>query len=111
MTITLLVLAGGFLSGFINTLASSGSAVTLPLLIFLGLPANIANGTNRISILAGSIAAIIALHRAKVIDWKNGLRIAVPVSIGVFIGSKRLGSYGFEGCFGRYIFIRRFAED
>jgi uncharacterized membrane protein YfcA len=84
----ILVLVAGLRSGFINTLASSGSAITLPLLIFLGLPANVANGTNRVSILAGSCAAILALQKEKVIDWKKGLLIAIPVSFGVFIGAK-----------------------
>ena len=36
------IVAAGILSGFINTLASSGSAVTLPLMILIGLPANVA---------------------------------------------------------------------
>jgi uncharacterized membrane protein YfcA len=43
-----LYLGASFLSGMLNTLASAGSAVTLPLLIFMGLPANIANSTNRV---------------------------------------------------------------
>jgi uncharacterized protein len=55
-----LYLGAGFCSGFLNTIASAGSAVTLPLLIFLGLPANIANGTNRVQIAIGRIASIVA---------------------------------------------------
>jgi len=58
---TIAVLIAGILSGFINTLASSGSAVTLPLLIFLGLPPAIANGTNRIPIMAG-LAPILEVN-------------------------------------------------
>ncbi len=49
---TLLALVGiGFAAGFINTLAGGGSLIALPFLMFLGLPANIANGTLRIAIL------------------------------------------------------------
>ena len=40
------IVMAGLLSGFINTLASSGSAVTLPLMILIGLLATVANGTN-----------------------------------------------------------------
>ena len=40
----------GFLAGVINTLAGGGSLFTLPALIFLGLPPQVANGTNRIAI-------------------------------------------------------------
>ena len=73
------IVGAGALSGFINTLASSGSAVTLPLMILLGLPANVANGINRLPILAGAIAAILTFHRAGVIEWRNGLVLSVPV--------------------------------
>ncbi|MCK7540556.1 MAG: sulfite exporter TauE/SafE family protein [Marinilabiliales bacterium] len=47
----LAVIAAGLFAGFVNTLAGSGSLITLPLLMFLGLPANVANGTNRIGVL------------------------------------------------------------
>jgi uncharacterized membrane protein YfcA len=54
----LLVLVAGFVAGVINTLAGSGSLITLPLLVFLGLPANVANGTNRIGVLFQNIIAV-----------------------------------------------------
>ena len=44
-----LILAG-FAAGFINTIAGGGTLLTLPALIFLGLPPSVANGTNRIAI-------------------------------------------------------------
>jgi len=46
-----LTILAGFLAGIINTLAGSGSVVTLAMLSLLGLPSNIANGTNRIGVL------------------------------------------------------------
>jgi hypothetical protein len=76
------IIAAVVISGFINTLASSGSAVTLPLMILIGLPATVANGTNRLPILAGAIAALITFHRAGVIDWRNGLLLSIPVVAG-----------------------------
>jgi uncharacterized membrane protein YfcA len=45
----LLTAIAGFVGGFVSTLASNGSAVTLPALEFLGLPEHVANGTNRFS--------------------------------------------------------------
>lgn len=48
----------GFVTGFINTIAGGGSLLTLPVLIFLGLPADVANGTNRIPIFIQSIASL-----------------------------------------------------
>ena len=53
----LLLFMGGTIAGVINTLAGNGSTITLFLLITFGLPANIANGTNRIGILFQSIIA------------------------------------------------------
>ena len=46
-----LIIGAGLIAGFINTLAGSGSLLTLPLLMFIGLPPNMANGTNRIAIM------------------------------------------------------------
>jgi uncharacterized membrane protein YfcA len=83
----LLYLGAGFCSGFLNTIASAGSAVTLPLLVFLGLPASIANGTNRVQIAIGRISSIVAFQRAKVIDWRNALVLAIPCVLGGCLGA------------------------
>ena len=48
----LLVAIAGFIGGFVSTLASNGSSVTLPALELLGLPEHAANGTNRLSVVA-----------------------------------------------------------
>ena len=83
----ILVVLVGAAAGFINTLAGSGSLLTLPVLIFLGLPANVANGTNRIGILMQSIAAIGGFKQKKVFDWSEGIWLTIPAAIGAFIGS------------------------
>ena len=54
-----ILLAIGFLAGIVNTLAGGGSLFTLPILIFLGLPPQIANGTNRVVIVAQSLSAVV----------------------------------------------------
>lgn len=82
------VIAAGFVAGFINTLAGSGSLVTLPLLIFLGLPANIANGTNRIAILLQNAVAIKSFHRQKLIEPKLALTLALPAVLGALLGAQ-----------------------
>lgn len=84
--IALLIIAGA-ISGFINILAGSGSFITLPLLIFLGLPANIANGTNRIGIILQNIAGVIAFSKQKVLNFNYGLRLSVPAFLGSIIGA------------------------
>ena len=58
------IVGAGFIAGFINTLAGSGSLVTLPLLIFIGLPANVANGTNRVGVILQNVVGIATYQRA-----------------------------------------------
>ena len=60
-----LLFLGGLAAGVINTLAGNGSAITLSLLIFFGLPADVANATNRIGALAQTTAAVASLRRSK----------------------------------------------
>jgi uncharacterized membrane protein YfcA len=81
--LTLLV---GFLCGFLNTVVSSGSAVTLPFLLFLGLPPAEANATNRLPVLLASVAATIRFKRAGLIDTRVALWILAPSVGGAVCG-------------------------
>jgi len=83
-----LVIAAGFLAGFINTLAGSGSLVTLPLLIFLGLPATVANGTNRVAILLQNVVAVRGFRRNGMLDFRRGLMLAAPAVLGSLLGAQ-----------------------
>ena len=77
----------GIVSGFINILAGGGSLLALPVLIFLGLPATVANGTNRIAILIQNIAAIAGFHQHKVFPWRLSLLAAIPATLGAVLGA------------------------
>lgn len=77
----------GIFAGFINTLAGGGSLLTLPLLMFLGLPANVANGTNRIAIIMQNIVAVGSFKQQKVLNLKQGLLLGTPAVVGSIIGS------------------------
>lgn len=78
----------GTLTGFINVLGGGGSFLTLPLLIFFGLPATIANGTNRIGILLQNISAIFKYISAGHFPAKFATIISIPVVIGSVLGAK-----------------------
>jgi uncharacterized membrane protein YfcA len=84
----LAVIAAGFAAGFINTLAGSGSLITLPLLIFLGLPATVANGTNRVAILMQNVVGVSSFRQQKVLDVRGGLMLAAPATVGAIIGAQ-----------------------
>lgn len=77
----------GVIAGFINTLAGSGSLLTLPLLMFLGLPATVANGTNRVAIFMQNIVGVSSFHKKKVFEFKEGIWLVIPASVGSLIGS------------------------
>ena len=83
----ILIVLAGMVAGFINTLAGSGSLITLPLLMFLGLPANVANGTNRISILLQSLVGSVGFKKSQQLELKTGLWLAIPTVIGSIAGA------------------------
>ena len=77
----------GIVTGFINTLAGSGSLITLPFLIFLGLPASIANGTNRVGILFQTALASFLLHRKTKMPMRGTGVLIVPAVAGAITGA------------------------
>lgn len=83
----ILLILAGILVGFINTLAGSGSLITLPMLISFGLPPTVANGTNRIGILLQSLVAVGGFKKKKVFEWSEGIWLTIPAVVGSFIGA------------------------
>lgn len=83
----LLLAAAGFVASVINTLAGGGSFLTLPLLIFLGMPAAEANGTNRLGVVAQNVAAVWGFHGMGVLDWNAALRAAAPATAASVLGA------------------------
>lgn len=83
----LALIGTGLAAGFINTTAGGGSMLTLPLLMFLGLPANVANGTNRIAILFQNIIGVSTFRQKKVLDFSTDYKLAIPAILGSIIGA------------------------
>lgn len=79
----LLLMSGGLVAGVINTLAGGGSLITVPMLVFFGLPATVANGTNRVGVLFQNLTALGRFRREGI----DGLRGAAPVLLPVLAGS------------------------
>jgi len=77
----------GTLAGFINVLSAGGSMLTLPLLMFLGLPPQEANGTNRVSIALQSVSAVYNFFRAGARHVGLSLRLSVPAVVGSLVGA------------------------
>jgi uncharacterized protein len=85
--IYLAVVGVGVFAGYINTLAGSGSLLTLPLLMFLGLPPNVANGTNRVAILLQNVIGVASFTRQKKLDFKLDIWLAIPAIFGAILGA------------------------
>lgn len=66
----LLLFVFGGAAGFINVMAGGGSTLTLPLMIFLGLDASVANGSNRIAIFIQNLSAVASFKSEKYSEWK-----------------------------------------
>jgi uncharacterized membrane protein YfcA len=84
----IIAIAGGLLAGGINTMVGSGSAITLSILTeVLGLPANVANGTNRVGVMAQSITTNYSFYNnGKFPVLRNNKFYIFLVVLGSFIG-------------------------
>lgn len=77
----------GLVAGVINTIAGGGSLLTLPALIFLGLPAPVANGTNRVGVVVQSLTATLQFHRERTLDARGALVPLLAASVGAIGGA------------------------
>ncbi len=82
-----LIIPIGFIVGFINTIAGGGSLLTLPVLIFLGLPPNVANGTNRVAIVIQTAMATAGFKSKKVSTFPFNLYLGTSALMGSIIGA------------------------
>lgn len=86
LTIALLI-GTGFIAGFINTIAGGGSMLTLPALMMLGLPADIANATNRVGVFLQTLVGIRGFHRHRKISARAAIPILIPSLLGSLLGA------------------------
>jgi uncharacterized membrane protein YfcA len=82
-----LLLITGVATGFLNVMAGGGSMLSVPIMIFLGVPGTIANGTNRIAILPQNIAAVWAFYRKGFSNFKLSLSLAACTIPGTLVGA------------------------
>jgi uncharacterized membrane protein YfcA len=84
---TALLVVVGIVGGFLNVVAGGGSLLTVPVMVFLGMPGPVANGTNRIGILAQNIASVIAFARSGFKDFKLSLSLSACAIPGAVAGA------------------------
>ena len=82
-----LLAAAGLVAGAVNTVAGAGSLLLLPTLIWTGRPADAANATNRIGILAQTTMAVVGFRRAGLRVEGRELRMVGLVTAGGVLGA------------------------
>jgi hypothetical protein len=82
-----LAILAGIVAGIINTLAGSGSLLTIPMLIYLGLPSNVANTTNRVGVLVQNVVGLATFWRSGKLDLSGSLWLVAPAIPGAFLGA------------------------
>jgi len=82
-----LLAAVGFVAGFMNVFAGGGSLLTLPIMLWLGVPAPVANASNRIMLIAQNIAATTAFQQSRVLPTMTVVKLSAVVVPGAVIGA------------------------
>ncbi|RMD88102.1 MAG: sulfite exporter TauE/SafE family protein, partial [Alphaproteobacteria bacterium] len=72
----------GIATGWLNVVAGGGSLLSVPAMLFLGLPGPVANGTNRIAILMQNITAVTTFRRRGFSDFRLSLSLSVAAIVG-----------------------------
>lgn len=83
----LLLVVVGFAVGFINTVAGGGSLISLPVLIFLGLPPSVANGTNRVAVVIQNIMGTAGFRSKGVSTFPFNLYLGISALFGAILGA------------------------
>lgn len=82
-----LLFAVGCLAGFVNVMAGGGSLLTMPIMVFLGLPGPTVNGTNRVAIVIQSATAVTGFFRRGFSDFRLSLSLTACAVPGAFVGA------------------------
>lgn len=84
----LLLILVGFLAGFINTVAGGGTLLSMPMLIFMGLPPTVANGTNRVAIILQTFIGVLGFKSKGVKTYPFSIYMGIMAFLGALIGVK-----------------------
>jgi len=74
-------------SSIFATLVGGSSFVSIPVLIFLGLPPHTAIGTDRLGVSGLGIAGLYSFHRKGLVNYRIGFMVGLPCLVGSFFGA------------------------
>src|SRR5271170_690791 len=86
-----LAIAGaGLVAGTINTIVGSGSLITFPTLLAFGFPALVANVTNTVGLVPGSMSGVVAYRQELRGQAPRMRKLAVASILGAACGAALL---------------------
>lgn len=81
----LMLLLAGLSAGFIDAIAGGGGLISVPTLLWAGLPPQFALGTNKMQSTWGTLIAVVRYSRAGLMNWRD-LRPALVVTFVASLG-------------------------
>jgi uncharacterized membrane protein YfcA len=82
------LITAGLIAGWVNTLAGAGGVVAIPALMLCGLPADVANASFRVAVVAQCATGSYGYHRAGKLPTKGLVAIAIPTVAGALAGAQ-----------------------
>ncbi|MCR2803357.1 sulfite exporter TauE/SafE family protein [Paenibacillus soyae] len=83
----LIIIAGGFLAAFVDSVVGGGGLISVPALLAAGLPPHLALGTNKLAGTMSSLTSTIAFFRSGNIDLKMSGKLVPLAAIGAVSGT------------------------
>ena len=83
----LLVLVAGIWAGTINTVVGSGTLVTFPILLAVGIPPVTANVTNTVGLFPGSLVGAYGYRRELAGQRSRATRLGLASTVGAIVGA------------------------
>ena len=82
-----ILIVTGVAAGVINTLAGGGTNLTLPALMIMGMPPEVANATNRVGVFLQNIVALLGFNKHKKLPTDDLGPVLMPTIIGGLLGA------------------------
>lgn len=88
LSVVILLICSGIFVGVVNTFAGAAAVVSISVYTALGLPIEVANGTNRLPVLFQVGAAAFNFRKQRLLDYSVGLRLGIPTALGAVAGAE-----------------------
>lgn len=85
-----LIFLTGFVASFVGTNVGGGGLIIIPVLIFLGLPPQVAVATSRFGITGLASVGLLEFHKGHKVNYRIGIPLVIFSMIGAYIGADTL---------------------